>query len=74
MSRRRQLRRRTAHAPEAGDAQQDGADELRAAHAGCSRKVDVVLDPAVHTNTLKLNVSGTVSGKARRDTDNFRYR
>lgn len=41
---------------------------------GCSRKVDIVLDPAAQSTTLKLNVSGTVSGKARRDTDNFRYR
>ena len=40
----------------------------------CSRKVDIVLDPAAHTSTLKLNVSGTVRGKTRRDTDNFRYR
>jgi cysteine-rich repeat protein len=41
---------------------------------GCTRKVDVTLDPALKTNTLKVNVTGTAGGRARRDADNFRYR
>jgi cysteine-rich repeat protein len=41
---------------------------------GCSRKVDVTLDPARKSNVLKVNVQGTVSGRVRRDADTFKYR
>jgi hypothetical protein len=41
---------------------------------GCSRKVDVALDPSKRSNTVKIQVSGTVGGRLRRDTDAFRYR
>jgi cysteine-rich repeat protein len=41
---------------------------------GCSRKVDVTLDPARSSNVLKINVTGTVGGHVRRDADRFRYR
>jgi hypothetical protein len=40
---------------------------------GCSRKVDVPLDPARRTNTLKLKATGTVGGHLRRDRDRFRF-
>ena len=41
---------------------------------GCSRKVDLAMDQAHRTNKLKIQVSGTVGGRERRDTDNFTYR
>jgi len=41
---------------------------------GCSRKVDLAMDQAHRTNKLKIQVSGTVGGRQRRDTDNFTYR
>ncbi len=41
---------------------------------GCSRKVDLTLDPAKRSNVLKLNVTGTVGGKPRRDADTFTFR
>ena len=41
---------------------------------GCSRKVDVTLDPARHSNLVKINVTGTTGGRLRRDADSFRYR
>jgi hypothetical protein len=41
---------------------------------GCSRKVDVTLDPAKRTNLLKITVQGTTAGHLRRDTDSFKYR
>ncbi len=41
---------------------------------GCSRKVDITMDPAFRTNSLKINVTGTSGGHARRDADYFRYR
>src|SRR6185295_9408689 len=41
---------------------------------GCSRKVDIPVDPARSTNTLRLSVMGTVDGRARRDADTFKYR
>jgi hypothetical protein len=41
---------------------------------GCSRKVDVALDSSRRSNTLKIQVSGTVGGRMRRDTDTFTYR
>jgi hypothetical protein len=41
---------------------------------GCTRKVDVVLDPARHMNVLKVKVSGTVDGHTCRDSDTFTYR
>ena len=41
---------------------------------GCSRKVDITLDPLKRSNLLKLNVTGTTNGRVRRDADTFRYR
>jgi cysteine-rich repeat protein len=41
---------------------------------GCSRKVDVTLDPSRSSNVLKLIVTGTVNGHLRRDSDVFKYR
>ena len=41
---------------------------------GCSRKVDVALDPSRRSNKLKIRVSGTVGGRLRRDSDTFTYR
>jgi cysteine-rich repeat protein len=41
---------------------------------GCTRKVDITLDPGKRTNMFKVNVTGTVGGHPRRDADNFRYR
>jgi len=40
---------------------------------GCSRKVDLTIDPSRRFNKLKLKASGTVSGKTRRDSDGFKY-
>lgn len=41
---------------------------------GCTRKVDITLDPGRRTNVLNINVSGTVDGHVRRDADTFKYR
>ncbi len=41
---------------------------------GCSRKVDLALDPTRRSNSLKIRVSGTVGGRVRRDSDTFSYR
>jgi len=40
---------------------------------GCSRKIDLTLDPSRRKNTLKIKVQGTVAGFLRRDRDRFRY-
>ena len=41
---------------------------------GCSRKIDVPLDPGKRSNTVKFAVTGSVDGRLRRDADNFKYR
>ena len=41
---------------------------------GCSRKVDVALDPSRSTNLLRVKVKGTTNGRVRRDADDFKYR
>ena len=41
---------------------------------GCSRKVDLTLDPARRTNSVRLKATGTVTGLLRRDVDRFKYR
>ena len=41
---------------------------------GCSRKVDVVVDPVRPLSRLRLLVTGTVEGRLRRDRDVFRYK
>jgi hypothetical protein len=41
---------------------------------GCSRKVNLLMDPAHKSNKLKIQVSGTVGGRLRHDTDTFTYR
>ena len=41
---------------------------------GCSRKVDLAMDQSHQSNKLKIQVSGTVGGRLRRDTDTFTYR
>jgi hypothetical protein len=40
---------------------------------GCSRKVDVLLDPAQPVLRFRLRAQGTVDGRLRRDRDTFRY-
>ena len=43
-------------------------------HPGCSRKVDVAIDPTRKSNRLVLmKALGTAGGRKRRDTDMFRY-
>lgn len=41
--------------------------------AGCTRKVDVPLDPSKRRSRLKLIAKGTIDGRYRRDYDLFRY-
>jgi hypothetical protein len=41
---------------------------------GCSRKVDIALDPSKRSNAVKLSVSGTIAGRSRRDSDSITYR
>ena len=45
-------------------------------HAGCSRKLDLVTDPAHHPNRLRLRASGTLMHSPRRvvDRDTFTFR
>lgn len=40
---------------------------------GCSRKVDVAIDPSRPSIRLRLFAEGTVDGRLRRDRDVFRY-
>jgi cysteine-rich repeat protein len=40
---------------------------------GCSRKVELDMDPAVPNATLKLRATGTLSGRLRRDNDRFLF-
>lgn len=44
------------------------------ASPGCSRKVDVPLDPARASNRMKLKATGTIDGRVRRDRDTIVYR
>jgi Dictyostelium (slime mold) repeat len=41
---------------------------------GCSRKVDLTLDPARRVNNVRLKATGTITGLRRRDVDRFKYR
>lgn len=41
---------------------------------GCSRKVDLALDPTRKRNVLKIYVTGTVGGNLRRDSDTFKFK
>ncbi|HKA30362.1 MAG TPA: hypothetical protein VKH82_13350 [Candidatus Binatia bacterium] len=41
---------------------------------GCSRKLDLPIDPNINRNTLRLLASGTVGGRTRRDNDTFGFR
>ena len=41
---------------------------------GCSRKLDLPIDPNVNRNKLRLLASGTVGGRTRRDNDTFGFR
>ena len=41
---------------------------------GCSRKIDVPLDPTRQTNRLRTKATGTIDGRSRRDRDNIIYR
>jgi hypothetical protein len=40
---------------------------------GCSRKVDVTLDPSMRRRHLLLRATGTVGGRLTRDRDRFWY-
>ena len=40
---------------------------------GCSRKIDIPIDPARLSNKLKLKASATVGGRFRKDSDRFKY-
>jgi hypothetical protein len=44
------------------------------ASPGCSRKVDVPLDPARRANRLRLKAEGTIDARLRRDRDTLVYR
>jgi hypothetical protein len=41
---------------------------------GCSRKLDVMIDPTVNKNKLRLQAKGTVGGLLRKDNDDFTFR
>jgi len=41
--------------------------------AGCSRKLDLVVDPLVNLNKLKLLATATVAGRKVRDKDSFNF-
>jgi hypothetical protein len=41
---------------------------------GCSRKVNISIDPNRRNTTLRLLATGTVDGRLRRDRDTLRYR
>ena len=43
-------------------------------HVGCSRKLDVMIDPSVNKNKLRLQAKGTVGGIIRKDNDDFTFR
>lgn len=40
---------------------------------GCSRKMDITLDPNRVVNRFRLKTSGIVSGRTKRDLDRFRF-
>ena len=40
---------------------------------GCSRKLDLPIDPGVNRNKLRLLATGTVAGRTRRDNDTFGF-
>ena len=40
---------------------------------GCSRKLDLVVDPNVNRNRLKLLATGIVAGRKVRDKDSFNF-
>ena len=40
---------------------------------GCSRKVDVAIDPVRPASRLKFRASGTVGGRARKDRESLRF-
>jgi len=41
---------------------------------GCSRKIDLPLDPARPTNRLRVKAKGTIDGRLRQDRDTIIYR
>jgi hypothetical protein len=41
---------------------------------GCSRKIDVTLDPNRAANRVRSMATGTIDGRPRRDRENFSYR
>lgn len=41
---------------------------------GCSRKLDLPIDPGINKNKLILQASGTLAGRIRKDKDSFTYR
>jgi hypothetical protein len=41
---------------------------------GCSRKLDLTIDPSKRRNKLTLQAKGTVLGKLRKDKDTFTFR
>jgi hypothetical protein len=43
-------------------------------HVGCSRKLDVMIDPNINKNKLRLQAKGTVNGLVRKDNDDFTFR
>jgi hypothetical protein len=43
-------------------------------HKGCSKKVDVTLNPTKRQNNVRIWTHGTVQGRTRRDRDYFIYR
>jgi hypothetical protein len=43
-------------------------------HPGCSRKVNITLDPARRTNRLSLKAEGTVFGRHGKSRERFSYR
>jgi hypothetical protein len=47
--------------------------EFQPVTPGCSRKVDVSIDPSLSRAKLLLRATGTLSGGVRRDTDRFLY-
>lgn len=52
----------------------DHASLFTPASPGCSRKVDVPLDPNRASSRLKLKATGTIDGRVRRDRDTIVYR
>jgi hypothetical protein len=41
---------------------------------GCSRKIDIPLDPSRASNPVRTKAEGTIDGRLRRDRDNIVYR